>query len=131
MESKNKLKKAWAKYPPHTLWHWVQQLAPGCLRFGRRHQNGRSGVLLAYIIGGIAAYIIMRALGKCRYITRPPALSRVMRRKTSARWRVYITGWTYCFEIPYCRHRRCDRFGIYMGVWFPTVPLDLGTERGC
>lgn len=48
-------------------------------------------VLLAYIIGGIAAYIIMRALGEMS-VHNPvtPALSRVMRRKTSARWQVTL-----------------------------------------
>lgn len=41
----------------------------------------------------------------------------------------YITGWTYCFEILIVAIADVTAFGIYMGVWFPTV-LDLGTERG-
>jgi proline-specific permease ProY len=44
-------------------------------------------VLLAYIIGGVAAYIIMRALGEMS-VHNPAASSfPAMRRKTSARWR--------------------------------------------
>jgi proline-specific permease ProY len=42
-------------------------------------------VLLAYIIGGVAAYIIMRALGEMS-VHNPPAPSPATRRKTSARW---------------------------------------------
>jgi proline-specific permease ProY len=33
----------------------------------------------------------------------------------------YITGWTYCFEILIVAIADVT-FGIYMGVWFPTVP---------
>ncbi len=53
------------------------------------------GVLLAYIIGGIAAYIIMRALGKCRYITRQPALFSRYAQENLGPLAGYITGWTY------------------------------------
>ena len=45
-------------------------------------------VLLAYLIGGIVAFIIMRALGRCRSTTRRPARFPATRRTTSARWRV-------------------------------------------
>lgn len=34
----------------------------------------------------------------------------------------YITGWTYCFEILIVAIADVTAFGIYMGVWFPTVP---------
>ena len=43
-------------------------------------------VLLAYIIGGVAAYIIMRALGEMSFTILLPVRSRAMRRKTSDRW---------------------------------------------
>lgn len=39
-------------------------------------------VLLAYIIGGAAAYIIMRALGRCRFTTRLPARFHAMHKRT-------------------------------------------------
>ncbi len=43
----------------------------------------------------------------------------------------YITGWTYCFEILIVAIADVTAFGIYMGVWFPTVPHWIsGTERG-
>lgn len=39
-------------------------------------------VLLAYIIGGVAAYIIMRALGRCRFTTPLPVPSPATHKKT-------------------------------------------------
>ncbi len=47
-------------------------------------------VLLAYIIGGVAAYIIMRALGEMSVHNRRPARFPAMRRKTSAHWRAIL-----------------------------------------
>lgn len=34
----------------------------------------------------------------------------------------YIISWTYCFEILIVAIADVTAFGIYMGVWFPTVP---------
>ncbi len=90
MESKNKLKRGLSTR--HIRFMALGSAIGTGLFYGSADAIKMAGpsVLLAYIIGGIAAYIIMRALGKCRYITRPPALSRVMRRKTSARWQVTL-----------------------------------------
>ena len=47
-------------------------------------------VLLAYIISGAAAYIIMRALGRCRFTTRLlPARFHAMHRELRPAGRVY------------------------------------------
>lgn len=90
MESKNKLKRGLSTR--HIRFMALGSAIGTGLFYGSADAIKMAGpsVLLAYIIGGIAAYIIMRALGKCRYITRQPALSRVMRRKTSARWQVTL-----------------------------------------
>ncbi|CDL28681.1 Proline-specific permease proY [Escherichia coli ISC7] len=79
-------------------------------------------VLLAYIIGGIAAYIIMRALGEMS--VHNPAASSFSRyaQENLGPLAGYITGWTYCFEILIVAIADVTAFGIYMGVWFPTVP---------
>lgn len=80
------------------------------------------GVLIAYLVGGIAAYIIMRALGEMS-VNNPQAssFSRYARDYLGP-LSGYITGWTYCFEILIVAIADVTAFGIYMGVWFPDVP---------
>mgnify|MGYP002477036444 FL=1 len=79
-------------------------------------------VLLAYIIGGAVAYIIMRALGEMS-VNNPNAgsFSRYARDYLGP-MAGYITGWTYCFEILIVAIADVTAFGVYMGVWFPEVP---------
>lgn len=79
------------------------------------------GVLLAYIIGGVAAYIIMRALGEMS-VNNPQAssFSRYARDYLGP-LAGFITGWTYCFEILIVAIADVTAFGIYMSVWFPDV----------
>lgn len=79
-------------------------------------------VLLAYIIGGVVAYIIMRALGEMS-VNNPSAgsFSRYARDYLGP-MAGYITGWTYCFEILIVAIADVTAFGVYMGVWFPEVP---------
>ena len=79
-------------------------------------------VLLAYIIGGVAAYIIMRALGEMS--VHNPSASSFSRyaQENLGPLAGYITGWTYCFEILIVAIADVTAFGIYMGVWFPAVP---------
>ena len=90
MESKNKLKRGLSTR--HIRFMALGSAIGTGLFYGSADAIKMAGpsVLLAYIIGGVAAYIIMRALGEMSDITRPPALSRVMRRKTSARWQVTL-----------------------------------------
>ncbi|RTF72107.1 amino acid permease [Serratia marcescens] len=79
-------------------------------------------VLLAYLIGGIVAFIIMRALGEMS-VNNPQAssFSRYAQDYLGP-MAGYITGWTYCFEILIVAIADVTAFGIYMGVWFPEVP---------
>lgn len=79
-------------------------------------------VLLAYMIGGLVAYIIMRALGEMS-VDNPNAgsFSRYAQDNLGP-LAGYITGWTYCFEILIVAIADVTAFGIYMGVWFPMVP---------
>jgi len=79
------------------------------------------GVLIAYMVGGLAAYIIMRALGEMS-VNNPQAssFSRYARDYLGP-LAGYITGWTYCFEILIVAIADVTAFGIYMGVWFPDV----------
>ncbi|MCO4313255.1 proline-specific permease ProY [Pectobacterium versatile] len=79
-------------------------------------------VLLAYLIGGVVAYIIMRALGEMS--VHNPQSSSFSRYAQDYLGPLagYITGWTYCFEMLIVAIADVTAFGIYMGVWFPAVP---------
>ncbi|MEG3134671.1 proline-specific permease ProY [Rouxiella sp. T17] len=79
-------------------------------------------VLLAYLVGGIIAFIIMRALGEMS-VNNPQSgsFSRYAQDYLGP-LAGYITGWTYCFEILIVAIADVTAFGIYMGVWFPDVP---------
>ncbi|TCL04169.1 MULTISPECIES: proline-specific permease ProY [Sodalis] len=85
-------------------------------------QMAGPSVLLAYLIGGIVAYIIMRALGEMS-VHNPSAgsFSRYAQDNLGP-LAGYITGWTYCFEILIVAIADVTAFGIYMSVWFPAVP---------
>jgi len=79
-------------------------------------------VILAYILGGAVAYIIMRALGEMS-VNNPQAssFSRYAQDYLGP-LAGYITGWTYCFEILIVAIADVTAFGIYMGFWYPEVP---------
>ncbi|WP_323639252.1 proline-specific permease ProY [Pectobacterium polonicum] len=85
-------------------------------------QMAGPSVLLAYLIGGIVAYIIMRALGEMS--VHNPQSSSFSRYAQDYLGPLagYITGWTYCFEMLIVAIADVTAFGIYMGVWFPAVP---------
>ncbi|MGV3345940.1 proline-specific permease ProY [Enterobacteriaceae bacterium LUAb1] len=85
-------------------------------------QMAGPSVLLAYIIGGAIAYIIMRALGEMS-VNNPQAssFSRYAQDYLGP-MAGFITGWTYCFEILIVAIADVTAFGIYMSVWFPDVP---------
>lgn len=79
-------------------------------------------VLLAYLVGGIVAFIIMRALGEMSvHNPQSGSFSRYAQDYLGP-LAGYITGWTYCFEILIVAIADVTAFGIYMGVWFPDVP---------
>ncbi|MBF4455578.1 amino acid permease [Acinetobacter sp. SK-43] len=79
-------------------------------------------VLLAYIVAGIAIYIVMRALGEM-------AVQNPVSGSFSHYASHYIgplagftTGWTYVFEMIIVALADVTAFGIYMGFWYPDVP---------
>ncbi|WP_111895433.1 amino acid permease [Acinetobacter sp. MB5] len=79
-------------------------------------------VLLAYMIAGIAIYIVMRALGEMA-VHNPvsDSFSRYASEYLSP-LAGFTTGWTYVFEMVIVAIADVTAFGIYMGFWFPDVP---------
>lgn len=79
-------------------------------------------VLMAYVIAGIAIYIVMRALGEMA-VHNPvsDSFSRYASDYVSP-LAGFTTGWTYVFEMVIVAIADVTAFGIYMGFWFPDVP---------
>ena len=122
MESSNKLKRGLSTR--HIRFMALGSAIGTGLFYGSADAIKMAGpsVLLAYIIGGVAAYIIMRALGEMS--VHNPSASSFSRyaQENLGGLAGYITGWTYCFEILIVAIADVTAFGIYMGVWFPAVP---------
>ncbi|MGX2008368.1 proline-specific permease ProY, partial [Enterobacter asburiae] len=98
MESSNKLKRGLSTR--HIRFMALGSAIGTGLFYGSADAIKMAGpsVLLAYIIGGAAAYIIMRALGEMS--VHNPAASSFSRYAQDYLGPLagYITGWTYCFE---------------------------------
>ncbi|WP_151710598.1 amino acid permease [Acinetobacter brisouii] len=79
-------------------------------------------VLLAYMLAGVAIYIVMRALGEMA-VHNPvsDSFSRYASEYLSP-LAGFTTGWTYVFEMVIVAIADVTAFGIYMGFWFPDVP---------
>lgn len=86
-------------------------------------QMAGPSVLLAYLLGGIIAFIIMRALGEMSvHNPQSGAFSRYAQDYLGP-LAGYLIGWTYCFEIIIVAIADVTAFGTYMGFWFPHVPI--------
>ncbi|MBU3893544.1 amino acid permease [Serratia rhizosphaerae] len=78
-------------------------------------------VLLAYLVGGAAVFMVMRALGEMA-VHQPVSgsfghyASRYLGPLAG-----FLTGWTYTFEMVIVALADVTAFGIYMGLWFPDV----------
>ncbi|SFS17751.1 amino acid/polyamine/organocation transporter, APC superfamily (TC 2.A.3) [Dyella sp. OK004] len=79
-------------------------------------------ILLSYIMGGIAIFIIMRALGEMA-VHNPVAgsFSRYAQDYLGP-LSGYLTGWNYWFMWLVTCVAEITAVGIYMGIWFPDVP---------
>lgn len=78
-------------------------------------------VLAAYVLGGIAIFFILRALGEMA-VHRPLAgsFSRYAHDYISP-MTGYLTGWNYWFMWLVTSIAEITAVGVYMGVWFPHV----------
>jgi len=84
-------------------------------------QMAGPAVLLAYLIGGAAVFMVMRALGEMA-VHNPVAGSfghyaSIYLGPMAG----FILGWTYAFEMVIVGMADVTAFGIYMGFWFPEV----------
>ncbi|SDP06077.1 amino acid permease [Pseudomonas jinjuensis] len=85
-------------------------------------QMAGPAVLLAYLIGGAAVFMVMRALGEMA-VHNPVAGSFGHYASTFlGPMAGFVLGWTYAFEMVIVAIADITAFGIYMGFWFPDVP---------
>lgn len=79
-------------------------------------------ILLAYLIGGAAIFLIMRALGEMA-VHHPVAgsFSRYAQDYIGP-LTGYLTGWNYWFQWIVTCIAELTAIGIYMDLWFPGVP---------
>ena len=84
-------------------------------------QMAGPAVLLAYLIGGAAVFMVMRALGEMA-VHNPVAGSFGQYASTYlGPMAGFILGWTYAFEMIIVCLADVTAFGIYMGFWYPEV----------
>jgi len=84
-------------------------------------QMAGPAVLLAYLIGGAAVFMVMRALGEMA-VHNPVAGSFGQYASTYlGPMAGFVLGWTYAFEMIIVCLADVTAFGIYMGFWFPEV----------
>lgn len=79
-------------------------------------------VILAYILAGVAVYMVMRALGEM--VVREPVSGSFGHYASEylSPFAGFLTGWTYVLEMVIVGLADITAFGIYMGFWFPDTP---------
>lgn len=84
-------------------------------------QAAGPAVLFAYMIGGAAVFIVMRAMGEMA-VKHPVSGSFAhYASRYLGRFAGFITGWTFTFEMAIVAIADVTAFGVYMGFWFPDV----------
>ncbi|MBZ4018828.1 amino acid permease [Streptomyces purpurogeneiscleroticus] len=85
-------------------------------------QAGGPAVLLAYLIGGAAVFLVLRSLGEMA-VNNPCAGSfGEYATRYLGPLAGLTTGWTYAFEMIIVCIADVTALGVYMGFWFPDVP---------
>ena len=84
--------------------------------------KGGPGLILAYVIGGIAVFLIMRALGEL-LTYRPVAGSfAVYADEFCGPFAGFVTGWSYWFMWVTTVMVEITAIGIYLRYWFADIP---------
>lgn len=84
-------------------------------------QTAGPAVLLAYMIGGAAVFMVMRALGEMAVRHPVSGSFGQYASRYVGPFAGFLAGWTYTFEMFVVALADVTAFGIYMGFWFPNV----------
>src|SRR5580658_3350398 len=88
----------------------------------RAIHNAGPGLLLAYAVGGVAIFFIMRALGEL-LTYRPVAGSFASyAEEFCGPFAGFVTGWSYWFMWVVMAMAELTAIGIYVRYWYPDIP---------
>lgn len=79
-------------------------------------------VLLAYLIGGIIIFTIMRALGEMSVAEPVSGSFSAHANKYLGKFAGYLSGWTYWFMWIVVGMAEITVVGVYINYWFPDIP---------
>src|SRR3569833_278730 len=85
------------------------------------HKAG-PGLLLAYAVGGIVIFLIMRALGELLTYRPVAGAFAVYADEFCGPLAGFITGWSYWFKREVSTMAELTAIGIYVRFWFPDIP---------
>lgn len=79
-------------------------------------------VLLAYLIGGAAVYMVMRAMGEMALAHPVSGSFSEYATRYLGRGAGFVTGWTFALEMAFVAIADVTAFATYMKLWFPSAP---------
>lgn len=79
-------------------------------------------VLLAYLIGGAAVFMVMRAMGEMALAHPVAGAFSEYATRYLGPWAGFVTGWTYAFEMALVAIADVTAFAVYMQFWLPNSP---------
>ncbi|MCM3316425.1 amino acid permease [Rummeliibacillus stabekisii] len=79
-------------------------------------------VLLAYLIGGLVIFTIMRALGEMAVAEPVSGSFSKYANKYVGKFAGFLTGWTYWFMWIVVGMAELTVVGVYINYWFPDIP---------
>ena len=79
-------------------------------------------VLLAYVIGGAAVFMVMRAMGELALAHPVSGAFSEYATRYLGPWAGFVTGWSYALEMALVAIADVTAFAVYMKFWFPQSP---------
>lgn len=109
--------------PRHVLFIGLGSAVGTGLFYGSANAIQMAGpaVLIAYLLSGIAVFMVMRALGEMIMYNPMPGAFGAYAAKYLGPLAGFFTGWTYVFEMALVCIADVTAFAIYMGFWYPEV----------
>ncbi|MGA8943880.1 MAG: amino acid permease [Thermoactinomyces sp.] len=85
-------------------------------------QTAGPALILAYAIGGLMIFFIMRALGELALYKPVAGSFSTYATEFVAPWAGYVTGWNYWFMWVVTGMAEITAVGVYTRYWFPDIP---------
>ena len=85
-------------------------------------QTAGPSILLAYLIGGLVIFTIMRALGEMAVAEPVSGSFSTYANKYLGKFAGFLSGWTYWFMWIVVGMAELTVVGMYINYWFPDIP---------